>query len=35
MRWVMEALMELPDHPVVATLTIVVGVAAMLVFVTI
>lgn len=33
MRWVMELLMELPDHPVAATLTIVVGVAAMSVFV--
>lgn len=35
MRWVMEALMELPDHPVAATLTIAVGVAAMLIFVAI
>lgn len=33
MRWVMEALVELPDHPVAATLTIVVGVAAMFIFV--
>lgn len=35
MRWVMEALMELPDHPVAATLTIMVGVAAMVIFVAI
>lgn len=33
MRWVMELLAELPDHPVVAALTIVVGAAAMSIFV--
>lgn len=32
MRWVMEALMELPDHPVPAVLIFAVGVAAMAAF---
>jgi len=33
MRWLMRALMELPDHPVYAALTILVGAACMSVFV--
>jgi hypothetical protein len=28
MRWVMEVLAELPDHPILAALTIVVGAAS-------
>jgi hypothetical protein len=28
MRWVMEVLAELPDHPVYAALTIMVGAAS-------
>jgi len=35
MRWLMEALMELPDHPIAAALIIMVGAAAMSVFIAI
>lgn len=33
MRWVMEALMELPDHPVYTVLILAVAVGSMLTFV--